>query len=178
MLKYGTGGLAIYGGIIGGIVSGWIFCKTKKISFLELADFCIPYVALSQSIGRWGNFVNQEAHGYETDTLFKMGLFEESANAYKYYHPTFLYESFFSLLIFILLSLVYKKKGFKGQVFYLYFILYGIVRFFVEGLRTDSLYIANTNIRVSQALSFVLFVVFLVIFIKSCYFKKNSKSTK
>ena len=176
LLKYGIGGLAIYGGIIGGILSGFVFCKVKKLNFMELADFCIPYVALCQSVGRWGNFINQEAHGIETNSFFKMGLYEESMGAYKYYHPTFLYESFFTLIIFFVLSYVYKSKKFNGKVFYLYFILYGLVRFFIEGLRTDSLYLGTTVIRISQLLSFILFFAFFVIFIKDTIKNKSNSA--
>ncbi len=165
IIKIWHGGLAIYGGIIGGLLTAIVFCKIRKIQFLDLADFCIPFVALSQSIGRWGNFVNREAYGERTNSFLKMGLFSKQTNQIEYYHPTFLYESICTLLIFIILSRVDKKKKFAGQAFYLYFILYGIARFFIEGLRMDSLYFANTNIRVSQVLSLVLAIVFSIIYI-------------
>ncbi len=160
-----NGGLAIYGGVIGGIIAGIIYAKIKKISFLELADFCMPYVAMCQSIGRWGNFVNQEAFGAETDSFFKMGLYNNALGKYVYYHPAFLYEAACTILIAIILFLVTKKKKFSGQILYLYFILYGIARFFIEGLRMDSLYIGSSGIRVSQLLSAILFGVFLLIYI-------------
>lgn len=161
IIKIWNGGLAIYGGVIGGILTGFIFCKIKKLQFLDMADFCIPYVAMCQSIGRWGNFVNAEAHGSPTDSFLKMGI-----NDFKdYYHPTFFYESICTFIIFIILSKVEKNKKFKGQAFYLYFIMYGIARFFIEGLRTDSLYLWNTNIRVSQALSLILAVASLIIYL-------------
>ena len=165
ILKIWNGGLAIYGGIIGGIVTGFVFCKVKKVQFLDVADLLIPYLALSQSIGRWGNFVNQEAHGGVTDSFLKMGLYDSSASKYIYYHPTFLYESICTFVIFLILSKVDKNKKFVGQAFYLYFILYGIARFLIEPLRTDSLYIENTNIRVSQLLSAIFVFVFLLIYI-------------
>ena len=161
IIKVWNGGLAIYGGVIGGVLTGYIFCKVRHVQFLDLADFCIPYVAMCQSVGRWGNFVNAEAYGEATDSFFKMGIDESSI----FYHPTFLYESVCTMTIFIILLLVEKNRKFVGQVFYLYFILYGFVRFFIEGLRTDSLYIANTSIRVSQALSLVLFFVFLLAYV-------------
>ena len=158
-----NGGIAIYGGIIGGIITGIVFCKVKKIKFWEFADFCIPYVAMCQAIGRWGNFVNAEAYGEETNSFFKMGLVNNGQTTY--YHPTFLYESVCNFLIFLILLLVSKHKKFSGQIVYLYFILYGFARFFIEGLRTDSLYLANTGIRISQLLSAVLFLTFLVLYI-------------
>ncbi len=166
-----NGGIAIYGGIIGGIVAGIVFCKVKKINFWEFADFCIPYVAMCQAIGRWGNFVNAEAHGEETNSFFKMGLVNGEET--KYYHPTFLYESVCDFLIFLILLKVSKTKKFSGQIFYIYFILYGFARFFIEGLRTDSLYIGNTGIRVSQLLSAILFIAFLTL-----YILKRKKSSK
>jgi phosphatidylglycerol:prolipoprotein diacylglycerol transferase len=169
IFKIWNGGLAIYGGIIGGYVSGAIYCKAKKVRILEVADFCIPYLALCQSIGRWGNFVNREAYGTETNSFLKMGLYNETLGEYKYVHPTFLYESICTLLIFFILTALYKKREFNGQITYLYFILYGIARFFIEGLRTDSLYIWNTDIRISQALSAVFVVIALIAYIVSEY---------
>lgn len=180
IFKIWNGGLAIYGGVIGGALTGYIFCKVKKIQFLDLADFCIPYVPMCQSIGRWGNFINGEAHGEVTDSFFKMGINSTG----EYYHPTFLYESVCTMLIFIILSIVDKKRKFVGQTFYLYFILYGIARFFIEGLRTDSLYIGNTTIRVSQALSLVLILVFTILYvykrfnIRAKISNKNSRKRK
>ncbi len=165
ILKIWNGGLAIYGGIIGGIVTGFIFCKVKKVQFLDLADLIIPYLALCQSIGRWGNFVNQEAHGEVTDSFLKMGLYNSNLGRYEYYHPTFLYESICTFIIFLILSKIDKNKKFVGQPFYLYFILYGLARFFIEPLRTDSLYIGDTSIRVSQLLSAILVIVFLIIYL-------------
>lgn len=165
ILKIWNGGIAIYGAVIGGIITGYIYCKIKKIQFLDMADFCIPYLALCQSIGRWGNFVNAEAHGTITDSFLKMGIYNAETHTTAYYHPTFLYESICTFIIFIILSIVDKKKKFVGQAFYLYFILYGIARFFIEGLRTDSLYIANTDIRVSQLLSLILVFIFAILYV-------------
>jgi phosphatidylglycerol:prolipoprotein diacylglycerol transferase len=155
-----NGGLAIYGGVIGGVLTGYIFCKVRKIQFLDMADFCVPYLAMCQSIGRWGNFVNAEAHGVETDSFLKMGIVDKVTGEFGYYHPTFLYESICTFIIFLILIRLSKNRKFVGQIFTLYFILYGFARFFIEGLRTDSLYIADTSIRVSQALSLLLVVVF------------------
>lgn len=156
------GGLAIYGGVIGAVITGIIFCKKRKISFLNFADLLVPYLLLAQSIGRWGNFVNQEAYGYETNLPWKMGIYDLSINDYIYVHPTFLYESILTFLSFIFLVNLSKNKKFNGQIFYLYFIMYGIIRFFIEGLRTDSLMFAN--FRVSQILSLIFVIFFGILY--------------
>jgi len=173
IFKIWNGGLAIYGGIIGGIVSCLIFCKKKKKHFLDLADFCVPYLALCQSIGRWGNFINREAYGSITNSFFKMGI-PNIDGEYTYYHPTFLYESISTFIIFIILINLSNNRKFKGQIFYLYLILYGIIRFFIEGLRMDSLYLLNSNIRVSQVLSIFLFVIASILYLKNNRKKTNN----
>lgn len=150
-----NGGLAIYGGIIGAVVCLVIYCKIKKINILDMLDFCTPMLPLGQAIGRWGNFFNVEAYGYETDSFLRMGITQNGT--YMEVHPTFLYESVLNFLIFILLFCLRKKRKFKGQMVCIYLLLYGIVRFFVEGLRTDSLMLGP--LRVSQALSLVLAIV-------------------
>lgn len=156
-----SGGLAIYGGIIGILIFIIIKCKKDNICFLDVCDYLVPYLALGQAIGRWGNFFNVEAYGEETTSIFRMGI--NTVFGYKEVHPVFLYESICTFLIFIILRIMQKKRVFKGQILYLYFILYGFVRMFLEGLRTDSLWIGN--FRVSQVLSLVLFVTFLIIYI-------------
>ncbi|MBQ9315017.1 MAG: prolipoprotein diacylglyceryl transferase [Clostridia bacterium] len=156
IIKIWNGGIAIYGGVIGAIITGFIFCKVKKINFLKLCDFCAPYLALAQSIGRWGNFVNREAYGGMTNSFLRMGIFDSSINEYIFVHPTFLYESIANLLIFLLLLCVKKKQKFTGQIFYLYMILYGLARSVIEGLRTDSLYLGNFRISQLLAIAFIL----------------------
>ena len=151
-----NGGIAIYGAIIGALITALIFCKVKKVGFLNLCDFCAPYLALAQSIGRWGNFVNREAFGGPTDSILRMGIFDANIGEYIFVHPTFLYESIITLFIFIVLLCIKKNKKFNGQIFYLYMILYGIGRALVEGMRTDSLMIGYA--RVSQLLA-ILFAV-------------------
>ena len=158
------GGIAIYGGIIAIIIYLLIYCKIKKIKFLDLSDYLIPYLALGQSFGRWGNFFNIEAYGCATDSIFRMGI--NSSAGYIEVHPVFLYESICTLAIFIILSILKRKRRFEGQVFYMYFILYGFVRMFLEGIRVDSLWFAG--FRVSQIFSVVLFCVFLMIYLKNC----------
>lgn len=171
IFKIWNGGLAIYGGVIGGILTAIVFCKIKKINFLELCDYCAPYLALCQSIGRWGNFVNREAYGQITNSFFKMGIFDSATNEYIFVQPTFLYESICTFIIFLILMKINKNKKFSGQSFYLYMISYGIARAFIEGLRSDSLYIGD--IRVSQLLSLLFSTIFAII-----YFFTVKKSKK
>ncbi|HHX70610.1 MAG: prolipoprotein diacylglyceryl transferase [Miniphocaeibacter sp.] len=153
------GGLAIYGGLIGAFIVGAIYLKKKKLSFFKVVDIFMPAIALGQSIGRWGNFINQEAYGRVTNLPWGIIINGEKV------HPTFLYESIGDFIIFIILYRICKgNKKFDGQVFSLYLILYGILRFFVEGLRIDSLYIFN--FRVSQILSLILVVVGVLIYIR------------
>ncbi len=178
-----SGGIAIYGGIIGALIGAAIGCKVGKIDFLNLIDLGALGLLIGQGIGRWGNFFNQEAFGSNTDTaLFRMwspkirdtlqtsadlladkGMTVDPNTAV---HPTFLYESVWCLLSFVVLHFVTTRcRKFKGQTFMLYGILYGAERMIVEGMRTDSLYIANTSIRVSQLLSAIIVVAALAAFI-------------
>ena len=154
IFKIWNGGLAIYGGIIGGVISAFVFCKVKKIKFLDLCDYVVPFLALAQSIGRWGNFVNQEAYGYETNSLLKMRIFNKELGNFIEVHPTFLYESILDLSIFVVLMYLRKKRKFSGQLVYLYFIMYGIGRAIIESFRTDSLMFLN--FRISQLFSIIL----------------------
>ncbi len=158
-----NGGLAIYGGLIAAFLVGYIFSRVKKINFLKLTDVFAPAIALGQGIGRWGNFINQEAYGRATELPW--GIIIDGQKV----HPTFLYESIGDILIFLILYKLCKDKNkFNGKIISLYLILYGTLRFFVEGLRTDSLYFLG--FRVSQILSLVLVVVGIIIFTT----KKNS----
>lgn len=160
-----NGGIAIYGGLLGGLAVLIIFCKKRNLSVWLMLDIIAPGVMAGQIIGRWGNFINQEAHGSPTSLAFLESLhlptfiIQQMKINGIYYQPTFLYESFFNLIgLILILSLRHKRHLFKqGEIFLTYVIWYSLVRFFVEGMRTDSLYIANT-IRVSQALSVVLFI--------------------
>lgn len=159
------GGLAIYGGIIGGALTCYFFCKKRNINFLLLLDYIVPYLALGQAIGRWGNFINVEAYGTETKLPWRMGIIENGI--YKEVHPTFLYESIADLLIFFVLIRVNSKNNFNGKTTCLYLILYSLVRFFIEELRTDSLMLYN--IKISQILSLALFVLFNILLSKKEY---------
>lgn len=151
------GGLAIYGGVIGGVFAALIFCKVKKTSFLSFADTLIPSLVLGQSIGRWGNFVNQEAYGnLITDPklqFFPYGVFIESTG--QWHQAAFFYESFSNAILLCVMLLAYPRFKHKGYLLPMYMIGYGMIRFFVEGLRTDSLYLMP-GLRVSQLLSLIL----------------------
>lgn len=151
------GGLAIYGGLIGAVALGGLACKWRKVRFLPMLDIAGIGFLLGQGIGRWGNFVNIEAYGGHTDLPWGMTASTISESLAPV-HPTFLYESIWCLLGFALLAWFAKRRKFDGQVFLLYLIWYGFERFFVEGLRVDSLWLIPNVIRVSQALSAVLFI--------------------
>lgn len=191
-----NGGIAIYGGIIGALIGAAIGCKTGKINFFNLLDLGALGLLIGQGIGRWGNFFNQEAFGTNTDTaLFRMwspkirDTLTQSAELLAQkgvevdpntaVHPTFLYESVWCLLSFLVLHIVvtYFRK-FKGEVFLLYGVLYGAERAVVEGMRTDSLYIANTTIRVSQLLSLFIVVCALAALIYLFVMLKKNKLPK
>lgn len=171
IFKIWNGGLAIYGGVIGGIVTALVFCKLRKINFLELCDYCAPYLALCQSVGRWGNFVNREAYGQITESFLKMGIYDGVTSSYIFVQPTFLYESICTFIIFIILTKINKNKKFAGQSFFLYMILYGLARALIEGFRNDSLYLGE--IRISQALSLLFSTIFAIIYIFAT--KKSKK---
>ena len=159
------GGLAIYGGIIAGCTALVLTAAHKKINPLKVMDATGPGVMLAQAIGRWGNFVNGEAFGYEVAEgsalyPFRMGLISDYTNTgsvMHFYHPTFLYESVWNIVGFIIISFLYRKKKFNGQVALMYFAWYGFGRMFIEGLRTDSLYVGP--FRISQVVGAVCFVV-------------------
>ena len=165
------GGIAIYGAVIGSVIAAILFCKVKKVALLPLMDIGALGLLIGQMIGRWGNFMNREAHGAVTDSFLKMGL-EQSNGQVVYYHPTFLYESLWNLVGFILLHIFSKKRKFDGQVFLGYVIWYGLGRAWIEGLRTDSLYLFGTGIRVSQLLAAVSAVVALAVMIYVLSVKK------
>jgi phosphatidylglycerol:prolipoprotein diacylglycerol transferase len=156
MLRIRDGGLAIYGGVIGAVLALIVRSRMKKQSVFPILDVMSFGFLIGQLVGRWGNFFNREAYGYETDVFCRMGLTLNGTTIYV--HPTFLYESLWNLgvLLFLLWFEKTGKRRFDGHCIALYFLLYGIGRFWIEGLRTDSLYIGSTGIRVSQALSLVL----------------------
>lgn len=150
------GGLGMYGVIAGAILAAVIYCRWKKLSLLAFLDMvCFGFI-IGQTLGRWGNFMNREAFGYETDIFCRMVLTTPDGVSYSV-HPTFLYESLWNLVGFLLMHFWSKKhRTFDGQVFLTYLAWYGCGRMLVEGLRTDSLYLWGTDIRVSQLVSFIL----------------------
>ena len=184
-----NGGLGIYGGIIGGCLGIVIACLFKKISWRKLFDMAGPGVMIAQALGRWGNFCNGEAYGYritETTSFYffnkehvlasgegslfhtlRMGLTPNmySTGTTYYFHPTFLYESLWNVLGFVLINLFYKHKKFDGQVALFYFMWYGFGRMFIEGLRTDSLYLPGTSVRISQLVGLLCFTVGTALFV-------------
>ena len=146
------GGLAIYGGVIAAILILLIFCKVNKIKFTAFGDLGVQGLFIGQAIGRWGNFVNQEAHGGVTTLPWRMGLTVNGT--YVEVHPTFLYESLWNVIGLIIARFVLRdRRKFDGEVFLFYLAWYGLGRVWIEGLRTDSLYLFNTGIRVSQLLA-------------------------
>ena len=182
VFKLWEGGLAIYGGLIGGLIAAYITCKFNKLNFYNLLDLAGMSFLIGQGIGRWGNFTNQEAFGTNSD--LPLGMWSEKVADYLYknqaafleqgivvdpmkpVHPTFLYEFVWCLLGFLVLYIVCKKaRKFSGQIILMYGVWYGAGRFVFEGLRTDSLYIWNTNIRMSQLLSLLLVLFCLVLLI-------------
>lgn len=152
------GGLAIYGGVIAAVITIFVVCRVKKISAPAVLDVIGFGLLIGQLVGRWGNFMNREAFGAETAIFCRMGLTLDGTTIYV--HPTFLYESLWNLIGFIALHIFSKKvpRRFDGEHFLMYLAWYGLGRSWIEGLRTDSLYLGSTGIRVSQLLAIVLFV--------------------
>ena len=167
-----NGGLAIYGGIISGIIVIIIYCKIKKIKILDLLDYIAPYLALGQSIGRWGNFFNIEAYGIETNSIFRMGIIENSK--YIEVHPTFLYESISTLIIFIILNRISKNRKYSGQIICLYLLMYSFIRMIIEQIRSDSLIFQG--FKISQIISLIIFIISILLIISSKI--QNRKSNK
>ena len=158
------GGLAIYGGIIAAIIAVWIRCRMKKISIYPALDVMSLGLLIGQFMGRWGNFFNREAYGYETDIFCRMGLTLGGNTIYV--HPTFLYESLWNFIGFIALHFFSKKnRKYKGQFFILYVFWYGLGRAWIEGLRSDSLWLIPDVIRVSQLIAAVSCVAALIVYI-------------
>lgn len=158
MINIRAGGMAIHGGVLFGVLSAYIVCKIKKYPFIELLDLVSPSLILGQAIGRWGNFMNNEAHGGPTDLPWAINV--DGVNV----HPTFLYESLWNFLVLAILLFIAKKfYKFRGQIFLSYLILYSFARYFIEGLRTDSLYVFG--FRTAQLVSVLLILVSIVFYI-------------
>lgn len=163
IIKIWNGGIAIHGALIGAVSTAYIFCRVKKISFWKVADIAAPSILLGQAIGRWGNFVNQEAFGDEVSRQFLENLFipdwiiKQMFIDGAYYHPTFLYESLWNFAGVIILVLLRKANLRRGELFLTYVIWYSVGRYFIEGLRTDSLMLTE-SLRIAQVISIVLVV--------------------
>ncbi|MBX9974332.1 prolipoprotein diacylglyceryl transferase [Cytobacillus firmus] len=168
IIKIWNGGIAIHGALIGSVITAYVFAKKRKISFWKLADIAAPSIILGQAIGRWGNFMNQEAHGREVSRAFLENMYlpefiiDQMYINGAYYHPTFLYESIWNIIGFIILIILRRANLRRGELFLSYVIWYSIGRFFVEGLRTDSLMLTE-NLRIAQTISIVLIIVALVL---------------
>lgn len=167
ILDIRQGGLAIHGGLIFGVGSALVYMKRRNLDFLKYLDAVAPSIAIAQAIGRWGNFFNQEAHGGEVSREFisifpdfiQRGMYIEG----KYYHPTFLYESIWNLVNFMILIFISKRYNKqKGVIFALYVIIYSIGRFIIEGLRTDSLMLGPFRIAQLISLIFILISLFYI----------------
>ena len=186
IIKIWNGGIAIYGAVIGAVLVAVIYCRVKKENFGLLSDIGAIGLTIGQSIGRWGNFVNQEAFGGNTNLPW--GMTGDKISSYLYslqaegikvnpnlpVHPTFLYESLWNLTFLVFALLFFKKRKFDGQIFFLYLISYGVGRFIIEGLRTDSLYIGV--FRVSQIVALIC-IIAGVAFIVHNFRKSNRKLT-
>ncbi|MDD7403214.1 MAG: prolipoprotein diacylglyceryl transferase [Butyribacter sp.] len=177
ILNIRGGGMAIYGGVIAGVITTFVFAKIRKVSVWQLLDAACGGLLIGQIIGRWGNFFNREAFGGYTDGLFAMQLKRSQVRAgditsdilnhlvtidgveYIQVHPTFLYESLWNLALLLIILLYTRKRKFEGQLFFMYLFGYGLGRVWIEGLRTDQLKLFGTPIAVSQLLSGILVVV-------------------
>ncbi len=173
-----NGGLAIYGGVIAAFLTLFVYTRVKKQSFLRMVDVCVPGLILGQAIGRWGNFMNREVFGGYTDNFVAMRLPVEAVRSrditesvashiaaganYIQVHPTFLYESLWNLLVLALMLVYRRHKKFQGEIWLLYLGGYGMGRFWIEGIRTDQLYLTGTTIPVSQLLAIICVAVAVI----------------
>ena len=168
--KIWHGGIAIHGAIIGSLITTYFFARSRKLSFWKITDIAAPSLILGQAIGRWGNFMNQEAHGGPVSRAFLENLhlpdfiINQMYINGSYYHPTFLYESVWDFVGFILLILLRRVNLRRGEMFLTYLIWYSVGRFFIEGMRTDSLMLTQ-HLRMAQMISIVLVIAAAVILI-------------
>ncbi len=167
VFKIWEGGIAIYGGIIGAVIAALIVLKVKKANILKIFDICALGLLIGQAVGRWGNFVNAEAFGFYTGSILGMSI-----NKAMCVHPTFLYESLWNLAGFFTLGKMHKNRPYNGFTFFGYLMWYGFGRFFIEGLRTDSLYIGN--FRISQMIALLSILIGII----GNYFLVRKKAQK
>ena len=168
------GGLAIYGGVLGAIIGVAVFSAIKKIKLATILDMVLLGFLIGQSIGRWGNFFNREAFGAETDTFLRMGLKNIYTETVTYYHPTFLYESVWNALGFVILHFLSKRRQYDGQIALGYAAWYGLGRCIIEGLRTDSLWWGP--FRVSQVLAAVSCLIAVILLIRNAFRQHDPKN--
>ena len=185
------GGLAIYGGVIAAFLTVFIYCRIKKLNGLRLLDYCVPGLALGQAIGRWGNFFNREVFGEYTNNPLAMRLPIDAVRSrditpelakhigfgenFVQVHPTFLYESLWNIAVVVLLVKLGRFRKFYGEIGLWYLIGYGVGRFWIEGIRTDTLLIPGTSLAVSQVLAAVMVVGSIAIDLFVRYKIKNGK---
>lgn len=171
IIQIWEGGIAIHGALIGAVLTAYFFCRARKLSFWKIADIAAPSILIGQMLGRWGNFMNQEAYGTEVSRQFLEGLYlpnfiiNQMYIEGAYHHPTFLYESLWSFVGIVLLLILRRRNLLRGEVFLFYLGWYSVGRFFVEGLRTDSLMLGEF-LRMAQLFSvaLVLFAVGLFVY--------------
>ena len=159
--------------MLGAVAAIAVYCKVRRIKLPALLDLVLLGFLIGQSIGRWGNFFNREAFGEETDFFLRMGLLNTRTGQVEYHHPTFLYESVWNAVGFVLLHFLSRKRKYDGQIALGYCAWYGLGRTFIEGLRTDSLYIGSTDIRVSQLLAAVSCVAALTVLVVMAFRKHD-----
>ncbi len=179
-----SGGLAIFGGIIGGLITAFFVAKYKKIPFLKFFDILAPCVLIGQIIGRWGNFINIEVYGAETESFLRMGLhYVDAAGEIvreTFVHPLFLYESVWNLAGLVLIHCLFVKKKFDGELFCTYLIWYGFGRMILEGMRNPEYNLMLGGLRVSQLVglsALVLGVVLMIVFVKAAKKKADAENT-
>ena len=172
IIQIWEGGIAIHGALIGAFITAYVFTRKKNISFFKLADIAAPSILVGQIIGRWGNFINQEAYGGEVTRSFLEGLhlpnwlieqmYVEQLSSYV--HPTFLYESCWNIIGLIIVLAIRRLNPRRGELFIFYLVWYSIGRFFIEGLRTDSLYLVG-ELRSAQVVSIIAIAVGIILFV-------------
>ena len=192
IFNFRHGGLAIYGAVIAAFTTLYVYSRLKKQNFLQIADVCMPGLVLGQVIGRWGNFTNREVFGKYTDNLIAMRLPVDAVRSrdisadiaahmadgtnYIQVHPTFLYESLWNLLLLCIMLFYHNHKKFKGEMCLIYLGGYGLGRFWIEGIRTDQLYVRGTTVPVSQLIAIICVIVSVSVDLIVRYRMKKSQS--